>query len=116
MSVEFQCHFPAKLRRYVDGGTRDARGRETGSYADPEDILVFAWYVGATETLADGHANRTVHAATCYPQSKDNVTELDQIELPGFGWFEVDGQPTNYDHNPFWSPGLVDAKLKRVKG
>ncbi|OZF05245.1 hypothetical protein CH302_01070 [Rhodococcus sp. 15-2388-1-1a] len=116
MSVQFACQFPVKLKRYVEGAVRDDRGRETGDHAAPVEIKVFAWYIGGTETLTDGHTNRTVHAATCYPQSKDNVSELDQIELPGFGWFEVDGQPTNYDHNPFWSPGLVDAKLKAVGG
>lgn len=116
MSVQFACQFPVNLRRWVEGAGRDERGRETGAHAPAESILVFAWYIGGTEVLTDGHENRTVHAATCYPQTKDNVGELDRIELPGYGWFEVDGQPTNYDNNPFWSPGLVDAKLRKVDG
>ncbi|RYE43653.1 MAG: hypothetical protein EOP24_27390 [Hyphomicrobiales bacterium] len=113
--ADFVCLLPARLRRYVATGQRDARGNVVAGLAPPEPILVWAWYISEGSVELEGHAGRVSFDATCYPPTSLAITARDEIELPGEGWFQVK-LVADYDNNPLWSPGLADVKLRKVNG
>lgn len=102
------------LKRRSSSGF-DARGRAVVEYSPPEDVLVWGWFLASDEVAANGHELRVECDATVYLPLALAVKVGDRIELPGEGWFDVD-RIVDYDRNPWWRPGLVDMKLRRVSG
>lgn len=120
MGTEFPITMPIRLARYEDSLVVDRGGNTVtdwpAAHAAASDELVFAWHLGGTEESANGHVERVISDATVFPPSSLGVTARDHIELPGHDWFEVQGTPGDWDHNPWWIPGLLQVKLRKVDG
>lgn len=120
MGTDFSITVPVKLARYEDSLTEDRAGNTItdwdAAHAAASDELVFAWHLGGTEESANGHVERVISDATVYPPSSLGITARDHILLPGHDWFKVEGTPGDWDHNPWWIPGLLQVKLRKVDG
>lgn len=113
--AEFSCTLPINYRRKVPSTESSPRGNEIEKHDDAEPQLVHLWYPSEVAAPTDGHAERIAFDATCYPPTDLGVKVGDRIELPGEGWFRVVAV-SNYDNNPYFVPGIVDVKLRRVDG
>ena len=106
-----------EVTRLRSGGTvTDPFGNEVAGPPSEDQILVFAWWVGSSdEPGLAGHIERVESDATMFAPSGE-FTASDQVVLPGVGVFEVMGRPGNWDHGPWWTPGLEQVDLKLVEG
>lgn len=111
----FICTQPARFRRKLPSTETSPRGNEVEVHDDAEPILVWGWYIGDDLVPVEGHSHRVQIDATCYPPTTLGTKVGDRIELPGKGWFKVEGV-SEYDAHPNFTPGIVDVKLRRVKG
>lgn len=92
----------------------NSMGDPVPGYADRVDLPVFGWDVsgGAESTMAS--SVQVAYDAVVYARTETQIRATDRIELPGYGLFEVDGPPGNWDHNPWWTPGLIEVRLKSL--
>jgi len=111
----FTCTQPAQFRRKLPSTENSPRGNEIDVFADPEPILIWAFYVSDDFITVEGHTQRVKVDATCYLPTTLGTKVGDRIELPGKGWFKVEGV-SDYDAHPNFTPGIVDVKLRKVKG
>lgn len=111
-STRFPLTVSIGLRRSVT--VTNGFGDEVRGYGDPETVKVFAFYqTGGTEVGIDGHTQQVEHDAVVFAPTELGITAEDRIDLP-WGIFDVSQPPGDWDNNPWWSPGLVQVKLKRV--
>lgn len=83
-------------------------------YAPRVDLDVFGWDVsGGTESVNSASV-QVSYDAVVYAATETGIRATDRIELPGYGLFEVDGPPGNWDNNPWWTPGLIEVRLKSL--
>lgn len=102
------------VHRWVDAG-RDAYGNPRAGYAPPEPVRVFGVVVGGLEEPTQYHPEAAEYALTVYAPVEAGLTDRDRVEYDG-GVFEIDGRPGCWDANPWFSPGLVEARCKEVVG
>lgn len=94
----------------------DSHGNEISGTPLAEQVRVFAWWIGSSgEPNTPGHVERVESDASLIAAPGD-FRPADHVQLPGAGEFEVDGHPSNYDNNPWWSPGVEMVQLRRVEG
>lgn len=81
------------------------------------DVKVFGWGTAAVvETTGDGTSiMRTMDDLVLYCPP-GTVKPDEQVQLPGQGTFTVEGNEINDNNNPWWKPGLVQVKLRKVEG
>lgn len=104
------------IRLRPGGIVTDPFGNEFPGPPSEEPVLVFAWWIGKSdEPGLAGHIERVDSDATMFAPSGEFAAS-DRVALPGVGVFEVMGRPGNWDHNPWWSPGLEQVDLKLVEG
>lgn len=113
--TSFQCAMPINFKRKIPSTAVSPRGNEIEAFGTVEEQHVHLWYLDEGELPAEGHAERRVFNATCYPPTSLRTKSGDRIELPGEGWFKV-VKVADYDNNPYFVPGIVDVKLRRVDG
>lgn len=95
--------------------TTNGFGDEIETVGDPEPMSVFGWYVGGGyEGRPDGHVYQVEWDATMYAPTEADIRMGDRVHLPGAGEFVLVGEPSSWDNNPWFQPGLVEARLKRV--
>lgn len=113
MTSPYKCEYAVEvLRRAVQV---NEFGDEVEVPGAPETIAVFGWYVGGrVEGRPDGHVYQVEWDATLYAPVEAGIHAGDRIRLPGVGEFTLVGEPSNWDNNPWFSPGLVEVRLKRV--
>lgn len=103
-----------RLRSGEDG--TDAHGNQIPGPTEEDQVLVFAWWIGSSgEPQLPGHVERVESDASLIAGPGDFLP-TDHVVLPGHGVFEVEGHPSNYDNNPWWSPGVETVALRRVEG
>ena len=91
-------------------------GDEVRDYGDTDEVEVFAFYVtGGEEVGTDGHVQQVSYDAVVFAPDELNITAGDEVELPNVGVFKVEGPPGNWDNNPWFTPGLVQVRLRRVE-
>lgn len=111
----FECEYPV-MRHRPNGTVTDPFGNEVPGGTVAETVMVFAWWIGqSSEPGMSGHVERVDSDATMLAPTGE-FTSSDEVELPGVGRFEVIGRPGNWDHNPWWRPGLEQVDLKLVEG
>lgn len=98
-----------------DGTTRDSRGNVIDSWADPVDVRCFWHTSNSHEPQIAGHDRVLVDASVYVPMDMEIGTK-DRFELPGLGEFEVVGIPDDFNHGPWWVPGLLVVNLRRITG
>lgn len=113
MTSPYQCEYAVEvLRRAVKVNEFDDEIEVPGT---PETVTVFGWYVGGrVEGRPDGHVYQVEWDATLYAPVEAHIHAGDRVRLPGVGEFTLVGEPSNWDNNPWFSPGLVEVRLKRV--
>lgn len=112
MSAEYPLTVPVtRVRRTV--GPPDGLGNDT-EIEVAETVLVFAWsQVNPMEPVVAGHDRLQVDVQM-YADPGDFLPD-DAVVLDAGLPFEVIGEPNNYDHNPWWSPGVEVINLRRVQ-
>lgn len=113
--ASFRCTMPINFKRKITSTAVSRTGNEIEAFGAVEERHVHLWYPSEIETPKDGHAERVKFDATCYPPTSLGTKIGDRIELPGEGWFKVVAV-SNFDNNPYFVPGIVDVKLRRVDG
>lgn len=103
-------------RLRTGGMSTDPFGNPVPGPPSEEQVLVFAWWIGSSgEPSLSGHVERVDSDASLIA-GPGEFKPADQVVLPGGGVFEVEGHPSNYDNNPWWSPGVETVALRRVEG
>ena len=84
-------------------------------YADaPVKMPVVGWYAtGGSEPGEDGRLLQVDYDAVVFVPSNVKVRSSDRIEVPGIGICDVDGPAGNWDHGPWWNPGVEQFHLRR---
>lgn len=94
----------------------NAFGDEIETVGEPVPVKVFGWYVnGGMEGRQDGHMYAVEWDATVLAPL-GVIDQADGVHLPGVGSFKVWAEPSQWEANPWWSPGLCQVKLKKVGG
>lgn len=76
---------------------------------------VFGWAAPtSTEPKLAGHDRVTVDVELIAPPGVCGPHDV--VDLPGVGQFNVIGEAEDYNHNPWFQPGLVIFNLRRVEG
>lgn len=110
---QFSVIHVLKIRRGEETVNRD--GDPVFRLGDPEDLPVATWHVtGGEEPGTDGHVQRVDYDAVAHVPVEADVQPEDAIEVPTVGWCLVDGPAGVWEGGPWWKPGLVRVKLKRV--
>lgn len=113
-SADFPCTVPIQVRRYQPG-KKDAYGNPAPGYAKAEQVMVFGVAVSGSEAPTQTHPEAAEHRLRVYAPAELGIGDRDQFLYQG-KTFEVDGLPGNWDANPWWSPGLVEAACVEVDG
>lgn len=97
--------------------TTDPFGNPVPGPSTEVEVLVFAWWIGSSgEPGLSGHVERVESDATVFAPP-GVIKATDEVRLPGIDdVFRVMGRPGNWDHNPWWMPGLDQVDLKLVEG
>jgi hypothetical protein len=117
--VTFPLTVPVEVHEY-SAGSSDGYGGTTDTYTPPltevgDQVLVFAIYTGTTaEPKVVGHDRVTVDGEMLGPPGL--VSAHGVIDHETLGRFEVIGEAEDYNHNPWFQPGLVVYNLRRVEG
>lgn len=113
MSTPYRCEYTVEvLRRKTQV---DAFGDEIETTGSPEEIAVFGWYLGGgVEGRPDGHVYQVEWDATLYAPVSAEIRAGDRIRIPRVGEFLLVGEPSDWESNPWFSPGLVEVRLKKV--
>lgn len=114
---------PAKytvgVKTFSESG-EDVHGNPVSSWSDPVDHKVCFWAPPAArgdqgEPDVAGHDRVVIDLELCVPEGFP-AGPHDRIVVPGRGVFEVLGYPEDFNHGPWWSPGVVVFNLQRVEG
>lgn len=115
MRGHYPLLFTVTLRRTRPGGV-DAFGNPTMVFEDMP-LRAFGWTFGGFELSDQTGVNRVEYDAVLYADLSPDVDPLDRIQLePDGQWFEVAKPPENYEHNPWFCPGLCVVYLNKVEG
>lgn len=85
-----------------------------GDPDNPDEVLVFAWWVSSSGEIDLGEHQERVTADAAIICEVGAFVPSDQVVLPGYGLFEVQGKPENYDANPWWSPSRDVILLRQA--
>lgn len=91
----------------------NAFGDEIETVGEEQPVFVFGWYLSGGSEGRDGHIYSVEWDAVVF-SPPGVISPGDRVRLPQVGVFTVLGAPGWWDHNPWWSPGLVEVKLKKV--
>lgn len=109
----FPCRVPVTVLRRGAGGV-DAYGNPTSSWSR-ETVLVFGVQVGGADEATATHPESARFDMKIYAPVDVGIGDRDRIEYVG-RTYEVDGQPGDWQMNPWWSPGLVECRCNLVEG
>lgn len=96
---------------------RDARGNDM--FTPVSTDVAGCLFAPATSSEVTLGGDTVTTPATVYAPTGTEVSAIDQIDVPGYGLFEVDGTPEVWPANPFtgWQPPRnVVIRLKQVTG
>lgn len=117
--MTFPLRVSVEVHEY-SAGDSDGYGGTTDTFTPPLDeagteAKVFAIYIGTTtEPKVVGHDRVTVDGAMIGPP--DLVSAHGIVDHDTLGRFEIVGDAEDYNHNPWYQPGLVVYNLRRVTG
>lgn len=113
MGLVNEMRVPVTRIRTTTAG-RDPLGNQI-RHRSEEQVMVFAiWVPSSDEAVAAGHP-RTVTDAKMIAAPGDFQSD-DEVHADSFGSFLVDGNPHDYDHNPWFTPEAVVVNLRRTDG
>lgn len=99
--------------RYLAG--YDRFGDEIWKTSDPVPVNVLGWEIVRTTEGDPDSVLRTVDEAQIIAPP-DTFTAADVIEIPGSGEWHIEGNPLDSNNGPWWSPGLVTYRARKVTG
>ena len=94
----------------------DRFGNKRPSLDHWERVKVFGWAVNQTSEGDQASVLRTYDQLTVYMPHKTAPAPSEKIKLPDETIWEVEGNPEDYDNNPWFAPGLVVVHCKKVEG
>lgn len=111
----YPLKYEVKTRK-VTGQGADRFGDTTLEYEDWENKPAFGWEISRnTETTGDSII-RTTDKMKLYAPPETNPGPGGQIQLSNNTTWEVEGNPDDYNNNPFFTPGLLVIHAKKVEG
>lgn len=81
-----------------------------------ERVQVFGWAVNQTSEGDQTSVLRTYNQLSIYMPHEAIPAPSEKIRLPNGTVWEVEGNPENYDNNPWFAPGLDVVRCKKVEG
>lgn len=114
MRGRFRCKFRVQVE--TPGGVIvDRFGDERPAEPETHQVAVFGWaIVKVAETVGDS-VLRTVDELQLYAPPDAPITPASVVVINGQRW-KVNGIPDNYEHNPWFAPGLVLVHCRKVDG
>lgn len=109
----FPCTIPVTVHRHEDGA-EDPYGNPLHRYTK-DKVMVFAVQKGGTPAVTASHPEAAEFDAVVYAPVEAGITDRDRIEVDGMV-YELAAPPGNWDSNPWFSPGLVECRCKRMEG
>lgn len=104
------------VRRKVSGGSKNARGNKTETYAAAADWPVYGYGPGANGEPGLPNRNLSNILWTVYaPVSEDAPSEDDLVVIDGTE-YAVEGRPQDFSRGPFGFAGGLVVELKRAEG
>lgn len=111
----FPLTVAVRLERYRTAGVDPYGDPLPAVYSPPETIMVFGYSTGGEDELSGATPQRVRFDLTVYAPTAANVSDRDVITVNN-DRYEVSGPPRCWDSNPWWSPGLVVVRCKKVEG
>lgn len=81
-----------------------------------ETVMVFAWTVNPVEEKSGESTLRVIDQLEVILPPEDAPPPSGQFRTPDGDVWQVDGSPSDPNNNPWWKPGLVTVKARRVDG
>lgn len=109
------ANYTVGLQTLTESG-KDAHGNPVRVWSDPVEYPA-CWWANPTSDEPDvaGHDRVVIDLELCTPEDFP-ATPHDRIVIPVRGVFEVLGYPEDFNHGPWWDPGVVVWNLQRVEG
>ncbi len=110
-----RCTIPVLHEVYSESVAVDAHNNPIEGWAPPVEVRVFGWEPPkSTEPVVAGHDRVIVELLMYAPQSM-NAQAHDRVRING-KQYEVIGEDSDPNNNPFFIPGMVSLQLRRVEG
>lgn len=111
----FPLPYTAGHQVYVPGA-EDSHGNPIDTWADPVPVQCFWWTPDSSEPILAGHDRLIVDRVLVLDSADaEGVSHRDRFTIEGRLW-EAIGIAEDYDHGPWWSPGVRPVNLQRVVG
>ncbi|WP_157108905.1 hypothetical protein [Corynebacterium aquilae] len=81
-----------------------------------QQVNVFGWALNVVDEQQGDSVSRTRDHIDLYAPHAVSPLSGQVVRLPDGTVWEVEGNPQNYDNNPWWQPGLAVTRLYRVEG
>lgn len=109
-----ECEIEIEHERYSATAEKDAHGNTRPGYLPPVRVRVWGWEPPISdEPFVEQHPDRVVINMLLY--APRFAGPRDRVLLAG-DRYEVIGTAGDPNHNPWFQPGLVTYRLKRVEG
>lgn len=79
-------------------------------------VTVFAWSITPVDEKQDDSTLRVVDELEVVMRPEDAPNAAGQFRTPDGSEWQVEGSPRDPNNNPWWQPGLVTVKGRRVTG
>lgn len=83
---------------------------------DFKPVAVFGWAVTSSQEKEDDSVLRTIDLLQVYMRPEDVTGPAATFRLPDGSEWEQEGNVADYNHNPWFQPGLVVVNAKKVEG
>ena len=111
----FPTRFSVEILR-TGGVVEDRFGNEVPTPGVWESVAVFGWAVNDTSEETGTSVLRTKDLLTLYVPRGSAPAPSEQVRLPDGSVWEVQGHGEDYDHNPWFQPGILVVTCKKVEG
>lgn len=93
----------------------DRFGNEVWVPGPLEDVPVFSWAVVKTQEIGEDSVLRTIDDLEILAPP-DTFSPEQSVTLPDGTVWQIQGNPEDINHNPYWAPGLVTYHARKTEG
>ncbi|KXB52731.1 hypothetical protein HMPREF0307_02049 [Corynebacterium sp. DNF00584] len=94
----------------------DRFGNRSPGAGEWQTVPVIGWAVTQSQEMAGDSVLRTIDVLEVYAPDSLDILPSAQVRLPDGQEWQVDGNPQDYNHGPFWAPGALVVKCRKTVG